>query len=156
MKKEVLFQELFACRKSTVGRYLNMHKRAFDEWAMKILIEKGFTKFKMSYFPIVMNIGPHGSTNKDIAASARVTKQAMSKVLQELYKMKLVRFDTHPIDGRSSMVYLTQKGVEMVMESRTMVMQLEKEYEQKVGKRNYAIYKKVMQELISLHWEGFA
>lgn len=155
MNDKELFRKLFECRKSNVGRYLSMHKRAFDEWALKILNEKGYAGFKMSYFPIIMNIGLDGSTNKEIAAAGRVTKQAMSKVIKELEKMKLIRYDYHPEDGRSMMIFLTKKGQEMVLESREMLMELEAKYEKSVGKQKYAIYKEVMQQLIELHWEKF-
>lgn len=155
MNEKELFKKLFECQKSNIGRYLSMHKRAFDEWALNVLNQKGYVGFKMSYFPIIMKIQLEGSTNKEIAAAARVTKQAMSKVIKELEKMKLIRFDYHPEDGRSMMIFLTKKGQEMVLESRKMLMKLEAKYEKSVGKQKYATYKQVMQQLIAVHWEDF-
>ncbi len=146
---------LMDCRKNNVGRFLSMHKRAFDEWALHILKQKGYPDFKMSYFPIIMNIGTEGSTNKEIAAQGKVSKQAMSKVIKELEAMKLIRSDIHPEDKRSSIIYLTKKGMKMVVESRAMVMELEAKYENVVGKNNYAVYKRVMKQLINFHWEDF-
>jgi DNA-binding MarR family transcriptional regulator len=144
------------CSKSNIGRLLAVHKRAFDEWAITKLTERGYPAFKVTYFAVLMNIDEQGKTNKEIATIAKVTKQAMSKIVRELVSMKLVRIDYHPHDNRSALLFLTEKGRKMVDESRQMVHQLETEYEKLIGKKAFELYKKQTAQLILMHWPDFS
>ena len=67
-----------------IGRLVNMWKRFFDDWAYEELNQLGYDYFKMAYMPFIMNISETGSTNNEIAIKAKVTKQAMSKVVVQL------------------------------------------------------------------------
>ena len=138
-----------------IGRLISIYKRAFDEWATAGLAERGYPQFKISYFAVLMNINENGKTNKEIAAAAKVSKQAMSRFVKELVEMKLIQVTTHPEDNRSALLKLTAKGRDMVNETKDVMLQLESHYEKAIGKKAFLNYKETTARLINLHWPEF-
>src|SRR5258707_547337 len=76
--------------------------------------KKGYKNFKLGYIPFLMNIDPEGITNSDLAKKFSVTKQATSKILNELADLHYITDEPHGADGRSSIVFLTEKGKKTV------------------------------------------
>ena len=138
-----------------IGRLISIYKRAFDEWAIAGLAERGYPLFKISHFAVLMNINENGKTNKEIAAAAKVSKQAMSRFVNELKGMKLIEVTKHPDDNRSALLKLTAKGRAMVNETKDVMIQLESYYENAIGKKAFLNYKETTAKLINLHWPEF-
>ena len=116
-----------------VGKMVNMWKRFFDDWAHREFEKQGYPYFRMSYMPFIMNISNSGSTNNEIAQRAKVTKQAMSKVVKELAALGLIRVEKHPTDARATMIYLSESGEKFVVQSRSCVYGLQHQYEEILG-----------------------
>jgi DNA-binding MarR family transcriptional regulator len=135
-----------------VGRLLRIWRRYFDDWANKKLDESGYGFFKMAYMPFIMNISPEGSTNNEIAVKARVSKQAMSKVVKQLVEHGLIRTEEHGQDARASIIFLTIKGKEFVIEvKKRCLMELDIEYRTIVGEKNYEIMLDSMLKIVEYH-----
>lgn len=134
-EKFVLARKL---KEKNFGKLVQMQKRLFDEWATERLQANGYGKFRISYMAVLMNIDEHGVSNKELAERAHVTKQAMSKVLKELDKLELVEAKTHDEDARVSLISLTDKGKQMVITVVDNVCEKMEEYENLVGKENFA------------------
>lgn len=115
------------------GKILTYLKRQFDQWATLKLNENGYKHFKMAYMPVLMNIKAEGTNNNELAKSARVTKQAMSKVAKELIDNGYIKTKTDPSDKRSTIFLLTDKGKKLVIEARVCVKELMDEYRALVG-----------------------
>ena len=80
-----------------------------------------------------------------------VTKQAMSKVVNELAEAGYITTETDGSDRRSSIIYLTSRGKKLVLKTRTRLQELEKEYEQVLGKNELVQTKEMLQKLIDYH-----
>ena len=135
----------------SVGKLISYLKRHFDAWAIAELTRHGYTDFKLAYMPLVMNIHPEGITNNELAKKAMVTKQAMSKVVNELAEAGYITTETDGSDRRSSIIYLTSRGKKLVLKTRTRLQELEKEYEQVLGKNELVQTKEMLQKLIDYH-----
>lgn len=135
----------------SVGKLISHLKRHFDAWAMTEFCEHGYTDFKMGYMPLIMNIRPEGITNNELAKKARVTKQAMSKVVRELTEADYITAETDGKDKRSSIIYLTPKGKQLVLAARDRVLDLEKTYEKLLGKKELLQFKEMLFKLIDYH-----
>lgn len=135
------------------GKILAHLKRQFDAWAIAELIKKGYEDFKMAYMPLLMNIHPEGITNNELAKKARVTKQAMSKVVKELVKYGYIKTEVHGTDKRSSIIFLTAKGKRLVLSARSRLFEMEKEYEELLGKSNFHLLKQQLLKIIHYHDE---
>lgn len=137
-KQENLDEEILKYRNPrSMGRLLSLWKRYFDDWANTRLEERGHGYFKMGYMPFIMNISADGSTNNEIAIKARVTKQAMSKVVKQLVAHGLIRSEKHGEDGRASLIFLTDEGKKFVIEAKKCVLELATEYHSVVGEEQY-------------------
>jgi len=137
----------------SVGKLISHIKRHFDAWAMSEFCEHGYADFKMGYMPLIMNIHPEGITNNELAKKARVSKQAMSKVVKELSEAQYIATEPDGKDKRSSLIYLTPKGKKLVLSAKERVLSLEKEYEQVLGKKGLVQFKEMLNKLIEYHDE---
>ncbi|MFL5787755.1 MAG: MarR family winged helix-turn-helix transcriptional regulator [Flavisolibacter sp.] len=135
------------------GKILAQLKRQFDAWAINELTEKGYGGFKLGYMPLLMNIHPEGITNNELAKKARVSKQAMSKVVKELVRHGYIKTEILGSDKRSSIIYLTVKGKKLVLSARDRVSLIEKEYEQLLGKARFQELKELLLKIIHYHDE---
>lgn len=122
-----------------VGKLINRWKRFFDDWAYETLANEGYDFFKLSYMPFIMNISETGSSNTEIAAKAKVTKQAMSKVVKELERKGLISSQKHETDARVSIIFLTPKGKSFIADTKKCVNKLGEEYKELVGADNFEI-----------------
>jgi len=105
----------------------------------------------MGYMPFIMNISKNGSTNNDVATKAKVTKQAMSKVVKELLEHKLIKIEKHETDARASLIFLTEKGKKLIHDTKKCVRSLSIEYANLVGDKNYQIMIDSMFKIVKYH-----
>ncbi len=119
------------------GKILALLKKQFDQWAIEYLAQKGYKGFKMTHMPVIMNIDLTGTNNNDLAIRAKVTKQAMSKVIKELKKSGYISSKTDPSDKRSIIFSLTAKGKNFIMGARASVGELMNEYRNEIGKKKF-------------------
>lgn len=135
----------------SVGRLVNLWKRFFDDWAHQELELRGYPYFKMAYMPFIMNISNEGSTNNEIAQKAKVTKQAMSKVVKELTTLGLIRVEKHPTDARATMIYLSDAGEKFVAQSKLCVTGLHAQYKEILGEEELNQLLHSMQKIVQHH-----
>jgi DNA-binding MarR family transcriptional regulator len=144
-------QEFYQQKHKSWGKLISMLKRQFDHWATAELAENGYEDFKMGYMPLLMNIHPEGITNTELAKKAKVSKQAMSKVVKELQEGGYIQTEIHGQDKRSAIIYLTAKGKKLVLSARGKIFNLEKEYEAVIGKKKFEELKETLEKLIDYH-----
>jgi len=119
------------------GKILSHLRKQFDSWALDLFAQKGYKGFKMAYMPVIMNIDAAGTSNNELALRAKVTKQAMSKVIKELQKSGYISSKTDPNDKRSTIFKLTSKGQSLIDCAQTSVGDLMNEYRKEIGKKNF-------------------
>jgi DNA-binding MarR family transcriptional regulator len=130
------------------GKLLAMSKRQFDEWATRKLAEEGYADFKMVYMPVLMNIKEEGTNNNDLAQYAKVTKQAMSKVVKELTELGYIQSRNSKEDKRNTIFSLTTRGKKLVIEARLCVKELMDHYRSVFGQKEFDGMLKLMQKVI--------
>ena len=135
----------------SIGKIISHLKREFDFWAIEELEQHGFTDFKMAHMPFIMNISPDGISTTELAATAKVTKQAMSKVAKELQKLGYIETKLHAKDKRSTMIFLTTKGKKLVVGARLRMTELMKNYQKLLGAKNFELLTDQLLQLIEYH-----
>ncbi len=93
-----------------LGRLLNKSYRYMSEVATDFLKEKGYTDFRVGHIVALVHIEFEGDTVNTLALRAGITKQGMSKIVQELVDGGYVNSQKHPSDARSVIVKLTDRG----------------------------------------------
>jgi len=121
------------------GKVISHLKREFDYWAAVEIENHGFKGFKLAYMPVFMSIRPEGISNNELAVKAKVTKQAMSKVVKELQALGYIKTQIHKDDNRCVMISLTEKGKRLTVNARISVMALTAEFESLIGKQRFKL-----------------
>ena len=133
------------------SKLLYLLKRLSDEWYCNELCHANLKGFNNSYIPLFMSIGTKGISNSKLASNLSITKQAASKVIKELEELELVRSEKCCTDGRSMMLYLTDKGISFYEHIKGQMVTLEQEYKKEVGAKNYETAINVMLKLVEYH-----
>ncbi|MDB4918031.1 MarR family transcriptional regulator [Mucilaginibacter sp.] len=133
------------------NRLLYLLKRLSDNWYCNELCHDNLQGFNNSYIPLFMSIGTKGISNSKLALNLSITKQAASKVIKELEELELVRSEKCSTDGRSMMLYLTDKGISFYEHIKSQMEALEQEYKKVVGAKNYETTINVMLKLVEYH-----
>jgi DNA-binding MarR family transcriptional regulator len=119
------------------AKIISVLKKQLDKWALEELKKNGFKDFKIAYMPVIMNIDLHGTRNFDLAMCAKMTKQAMSKLVKELQKKGYVAAKTDENDKRGVVFTLTNRGKDFVTVARQCFSGLMNEYRKEFGKKNF-------------------
>jgi DNA-binding MarR family transcriptional regulator len=119
------------------GKVISHLKKQMDQWSIEQLSSNGYKDFKIAYMPVIMNIDMEGTNNNDLALRARVTKQAMSKVVKELQQKGYITSKTHPKDKRGVIFTLTPRGKDFVKCAKAAVGNLMDEYRAEFGKKKF-------------------
>ncbi|MBS1681908.1 MAG: winged helix-turn-helix transcriptional regulator [Bacteroidetes bacterium] len=138
------------------GKVIANLKKQMDQWSVNQLSSRGYKDFKLAYMPVIMNIDLDGTNNNDLAARARVSKQAMSKVIKDLQKKGYITSKTDTKDKRSSIFTLTSRGKDFVKGAKFCVRGLMDEYRKVFGKKEFNELLLKLVEVIEYNDKTFA
>ncbi len=99
----------------------------------KYLNELGYHDFKVGHVMVMMNLKPSGTTAAEIAKKVRVSKQAMSKLVQELIEKGYLKSIKHPTDQRATLIQVTASGNEFLSALQKCRVQVEEEIARVIG-----------------------
>lgn len=113
--------------------------RAAIEAAVRAdLAQNGFGDVTPAHSALLRNVGEDGSRPSELAAHAGVTRQAITKLVDELERLDLVRRDPDPDDGRGVIVRYTDRGRAGVAIARKRMLALERAWAAQVGADRWA------------------
>jgi DNA-binding MarR family transcriptional regulator len=111
------------------------------------LAQNGFGDVTPSHSALLRNLGEDGSRPSDLAAQAGVTRQAITKLVDELERLDLVRREPDPDDGRGVIVKYTDRGRAGVAIARKRMLALERSYAARVGADRWAEVRSTLETL---------
>jgi DNA-binding MarR family transcriptional regulator len=111
------------------------------------LAQNGFGDVAPSHSALLRNIGEDGSRPSDLAAHAGVTRQAITKLVDELERLDLVRREPDPNDGRGVIIKYTDRGRAGVAIARKRMLALERGYAKQVGADRWAEVRSTLETL---------
>jgi DNA-binding MarR family transcriptional regulator len=103
---------------------------------------------KPGYVSLLANIGIQGASNKELAGKAWVSKQAMSKLVNEMLKEEIIEIEKDAADNRVNNIMLTDKGAELLIAVWDINELLRLEIENHLGKEKTAQLLGLIAELI--------
>lgn len=122
--------------------------RYFTYWQQEKSNNKDSDQIKLGYISLLSNIGVEGSTNKDLAQKAMVSKQAMSKLINEMLLEDLIEMEKDKMDSRSKKIMLTNKGAEALIQIMQNNQYLFKEFEGVLGENKVNLLIELISELM--------
>ena len=116
---------------------LEAHRALADEWVAS-MAERGYPNARSGHAVIALAIDRRAGTRlTELAARARMTKQGMMLLVDDLEGRGIVRRVADPDDARAKIVRLTTRGRTYVAESRRALQAVEGRVRRALGDRRY-------------------
>lgn len=141
------YEACLAQRPDSLARLINLFKKDIDLRITQKLLERGYTNFKLGDMVLLVHIDPQGTINNDLARKARISKQAMSKVVKNLVADNYIGTRKHDTDNRASIIFLTEKGKEFMINVYEAVDETQELYAGIIGKETLTQLKTILKQL---------
>jgi DNA-binding MarR family transcriptional regulator len=135
-----------------IGALMRMPADAVVARILRDLHKAGFTDLVPAHFAVLRYPGPENRRPSELAAEARMTKQAMNYLLGQMQQLGYLTRDDDPDDQRFKRVHLTERGRAAARAIRESVTEIEAELEQDFGE---ARFDQLRQLLIQLNATSF-
>jgi len=118
-----LYEQLIATQAATetAPYYFAQCLNSLATWCEQALMEldrsAGHLRLKMSFSQVLIHSSPYGSLINDLAKINNVSKQAISQIVKELEELGYVERKQNPEDARSSKIFLTEYGFQLIQDS---------------------------------------
>jgi DNA-binding MarR family transcriptional regulator len=130
-----------------VGSLLRVPWETLRERQLEGLHARGFTDLHPAHLTVFQWPGPFDIRPLDLAARTRMSKQAMNHLLGQLEKLGYLTRRVDPDDQRYTRVDVTPRGADAIRAIREIIVEVEAEWEQKVGVTRFAQLKRVLGKL---------
>ena len=135
---------------NNLPRLLREFSRDYERKIYERLVERGYPDIRPSHSQVFANLGLGAVRVTELAERARVTQQAMGKMLKELERLGYITRDTDDADRRARVIRMTQKGIDMTAVCLEIVNQLYTEYAEKIGHRRLEELEERLREAVGL------
>jgi DNA-binding MarR family transcriptional regulator len=130
-------------RKRNIARLIYITYRNFNEWAQVQWKKDGWGDIRPDHMRLISILGTEALNNNELAKRAKVTKQAMSKMVTLLEGHGFVDVHPDPSDSRSKIISISKNGVEFLDYLGNCAIGLEEKFNQIIGEKK-------TQQLISI------
>ncbi|AUX38211.1 MULTISPECIES: MarR family winged helix-turn-helix transcriptional regulator [Sorangium] len=141
--------ELERRKRASLGQLLLRSARLLDERAMARIARRGAPGVRRAHTALMPYIDLEGTRLTDLAERARVTKQAVGQLVEELEAMGVVERTPDPEDRRAKRVRFTPHGLKALLHGLGVLTELEEELTRKLGEKQMAALKKGLAALLA-------
>lgn len=134
-----------------IGQLLLGSWELFADRIVSGIHEHGFEDFRLADTAVLRYMDPEGSRITTIAERARMTKQAISQLVQRLEKRGYVVRESDPDDGRAKLVQLSDRGRSVIEAAQETYRELESDWKACVGEEDLAQVERVLTNLLDAH-----
>lgn len=131
-----------------IGQLLTQLTRLFQTELFDRLIAAGLEDARVPHTHVTAYIKAEGSRLTELAAQARMTLPAMSELVDDLQRIGIVERRPDPSDGRAKLICLTDAGWEAMNTGRRVIAQIESEYAQLVGAKQFEDAAQTLNDLL--------
>jgi len=128
-----------------VAALLRMAYQQARERQLEAQAKRGFSDLNQALLSVLVYPPPDGERPSDLAERTNMTKQAMNYLLNQLEQLGYVERRANQRGRR--LVYLTKKGWAVFETQWNAMQKLEDEWAKKIGKKRFADFLGVLQEL---------
>ncbi|WP_298709115.1 MarR family transcriptional regulator [Chitinophaga sp.] len=144
--------DIIALRPKLLIRLLSIVKKDYDARLTEHLQKNGYADFKIGDMVLMANISTEGTINNELAKKARITKQAMSKVVKNLEAIGYIITRKHETDNRATVIFLSEKGKQLMIDMFGAVQDIQSYYTTIIGEKDAELLRDVLFKLaVELH-----
>lgn len=121
--KKAQFERFSQFNEQNLARVMRQLNRLVNSEFSQFMNEKGYKPITSRHLSVFDNIEIEGSSIIQMSRRALITKQAMSKLVQELNAAELVWTVVNPDDTRVLWVFPTNNAIDLLEEYRDMMEQ---------------------------------
>ena len=130
-----------------IGALLRIPWETVRRRMLERLHERGFDDLDTAHVNVLLYPGPQGSRPSELAARLGMSKQAVNYLLGELERRGYIERRPDPDDLRSRRIALTERGEAVGLVMREAVTEDEREWEAKLGRKQFAQLRGLLGEL---------
>lgn len=131
-------QDLAYQLSNNLSRLLLEFGKDYERRILMKLHERGHRLIRPSHSAVFSNLGLGAVRVSELAERARVTQQAMGKMLKELERIGYILRAEDSEDKRAKQICLTARGKQLVQDSMLIVDEVRQEYAEKTGEPDLA------------------
>jgi DNA-binding MarR family transcriptional regulator len=135
-----------------LGTLLRDPALTINELVSAGLAERGFADFRAAHGTIGQHISDRGSRVTELAQLAQVTKPTVVYLVNDLERLGYVERIPDPADGRAKLVCLTERGARAQRAAREIIAQVEQDWSEFFGARDFATLRALLQRLHEALW----
>jgi DNA-binding MarR family transcriptional regulator len=135
-----------------LGPLLRDPALTLNELVAEGLAERGFTDLRSAHGAVAQHIKDGGSRLTELAHLAQLSKPAVVYLVDDLERLGYAERIPDPADGRAKLVRLTERGVRAQHAAREIVTQIEQDWAQLLGRRDYATLRRLLERLHDGLW----
>ncbi|MBM5810400.1 MAG: winged helix-turn-helix transcriptional regulator [Gammaproteobacteria bacterium] len=140
-------QDLERFRRTNIGQPLTEIAKDFQRRALARFAERGFTGLQSAHTAVFANLNVEGTRLTDLARRARMTKQGMGQLVDELERLGYVERVPHPTDSRAKIVRFTGQGRRLMAHGVEIGEIIQMEYAKLIGSRRLKILHDTLEDL---------
>jgi len=130
-----------------IGALLRMPFETVRERMLAGLHERGFTDLVAAHLDVFQYPGPESQRPSDLAKRDRMTKQAMNYLRGQLERLGYITRRADAKDQRYKRVHLTARGQAAGRAIREIVLEVEADWEERLGSRGFAQLRDLLERL---------
>ena len=134
----------------SIGLLLRNGVAVVDAEVKTALAEQGFDEIQPGHHTVLRHLGEDGARPSELAAQAGVSRQAVTKTLDDLERVGLVEREPDPADGRGVVVRYTPRGLAALQVARTRANELERRFASRIGAHQWRTVRDVLEELFDV------
>ena len=118
------------------------------------VVAAGYDDIGPAHFNILQHPTPDGIRPTELAARAQMTKQAANRLIRHLEHRGYLTLEPDPTDQRARIVWLTDRGWQLIDTIRAIVEGVEVEWSRRLGRRRFHALRAALRELADVGAPG--
>ncbi len=123
-----------------------------NELVSEGLAERGFADLRPAHGTIGQHIADRGSRITELAQLAQLSKPTVVYLVNDLECLGYVERIPDPEDGRAKLVCFTERGARAQQAGREIVAQIERDWSELLGRRDFDTLRGLLQRLHEKLW----
>jgi DNA-binding MarR family transcriptional regulator len=131
----------------TIGLLCFIVQRAMEDRVLDDLAAAGYDDVTVAQARVLARVGSKGTRLTDLAEQARVTKQTVTFMVDQLERAGYVRRVPDPVDARARLVTFAERGLAAQRVARRTEAAVQEEWSRHLGRRTTARLHEILTRL---------